>query len=147
MQISIAKESDIPELCELLNILFSQEAEFSPDYTAQARGLSLIIRNPQVGQIFIARMNSQTMGMVSLLYTVSTALGERVCLLEDMVVLPDGRGTGIGSRLVDTAIKFARDAGCKRITLLTDRSNVNAQRFYKNHGFKSSDMLPFRLSL
>jgi GNAT superfamily N-acetyltransferase len=85
--------------------------------------------------------------MVNLLYTVSTALGDRVALLEDMVVSPNVRGSGVGSRLLEQAIQLARLDGCKRITLLTDRANEPAQRFYQKHGFVSSVMVPLRLSL
>lgn len=147
MQINTANTSDIPALCELLNILFSQEADFRPDYEAQSRGLARIIDSPEIGFILVARQDDQVVGMVNLLYTVSTALGDRVALLEDMVVSPDARGSGIGSRLLEQAIQSARSEGCKRITLLTDRTNESAQRFYQKHGFGFSSMIPLRLSL
>jgi GNAT superfamily N-acetyltransferase len=147
MQITPAKISDIPALSELLNVLFSQEQEFKPNHKSQYRGLTHIISNPEIGLIFVARQDSQIVGMVSLLYTISTSLGERVALLEDMVVLPNARGNGVGSHLIEQAIHFARTNGCKRITLLTDRTNESAQRFYQKHGFGLSAMIPLRLSL
>jgi ribosomal protein S18 acetylase RimI-like enzyme len=64
-----------------------------------------------------------------------------------MVVSPDARGSGVGSRLLEKAIQFARLNGCKRITLLTDRDNESAQRFYQRHGFGLSAMIPLRLLL
>ncbi len=147
VQITPANASDIPVLCELLDILFSQEADFKPDHEAQSRGLARIISSPEVGLIVVARQDGQVVGMVNLLYTVSTALGDRVALLEDMVVSPNARGSGVGSRLLEQAIQFARLSGCKRITLLTDRANESAQRFYQRHGFGFSAMIPLRLSL
>jgi len=147
MTFTEATPSDIPELCELLAVLFSQEAEFVPNREAQCKGLDLIIGNPQAGHILVARENGRVAAMVNLLYTVSTALGARVALLEDLVVLPDIRGSGIGSRLLEYAIEFARIHGCKRITLLTDQDNEPAQRFYQRHGFTVSPMIPFRLSI
>ena len=86
MFITPANIADIPALCALLNELFTQEAEFETDYQAQSRGLAAIIANPEVGCILLARREDAIVGMVNLLYTVSTALGERVALLEDMVV-------------------------------------------------------------
>ncbi|MGH8602944.1 MAG: GNAT family N-acetyltransferase, partial [Gammaproteobacteria bacterium] len=83
---------------------------------------------------------------VNVLFTVSTALGGPVALLEDMVVHPEYRGGGAGSRLLQAAINLAESSGCYRITLLTDRTNESAQRFYKRHGFTLSDMVPMRLS-
>lgn len=147
MQITPANLSDIPALCELLELLFTQEADFKPDREAQSRGLARIISSPELGLIVVARQGIRVVGMVNLLYTVSTALGDRVALLEDMVVSPNARGSGVGSRLLENAIQLARVNGCKRITLLTDRDNEAAQRFYQRHGFGLSAMIPLRLSL
>ena len=145
MKIEMAIKSDIPTLCILLDYLFSQEVEFKPDHKAQSRGLRMILNNNNIGNIFVAKKNEKIIGMVILLYTVSTALGERVALLEDMVVSPDERELGIGSMLLDHAVKYAIEKGCKRITLLTDKMNIRAQKFYKQHKFNYSSMIPFRM--
>jgi hypothetical protein len=76
--VSIAVPGDITALCGLLQVLFSQEAEFRPDHEAQARGLAAIVGDPATGEILVARGGGRVLGMVSLLYTVSTALGARV---------------------------------------------------------------------
>ena len=144
MQIEKATVNDIPELCQLLAILFNQEAEFKPDRQAQQTGLQAIISNPDIGIILLARHKDKVVGMVSLLFSISTALGGRVAMLEDMVVLPEQRGLGIGSALLNAAIKTARDNGCLRITLLTDSDNETAQGFYEKQGFVRSQMLAFR---
>ncbi len=145
MKIEMATTSDIPTLCALLDYLFSQEIEFKPNHETQSRGLEMILNNNNIGNIFVAKKNKTIVGMVILLYTVSTALGERVVLLEDMVVSPNERELGIGSKLLDHAVKYATEKGCKRITLLTDKMNIGAQKFYKQHKFNLSSMIPFRM--
>lgn len=146
-ELAHATIDDIPQLCELLALLFAQEAEFAPDRNKQAAGLREIITHPEIGRILILREDAVVIAMVNLLFTVSTALGGRVALLEDMIVHPAYRGSGTGSRLLQAAMEFARSSGCLRITLLTDRDNVAAQGFYRHHAFKLSTMLPMRLSL
>jgi GNAT superfamily N-acetyltransferase len=147
MEIVRAETSDIPELCSLLSYLFEQEEEFTPDTQAQERGLKMIIESPETGDILIMRDNGQTIGMVNLLYTVSTALGGKVAVLEDMVVTPENRNGGTGSWLLKAAVQHAKKQGCMRITLLTDAVNEKAQRFYTRHGFSPSPMVPMRLML
>jgi len=147
MEINQADLTDIPQLCILLDVLFSQEAEFKPNHELQARGLSKILNNEEIGVILVARDSDKVIGMVSILYTVSTALGERVGILEDFVVLPECRGKGVGSELISYALNFSKQKGCKRITLLTDDDNEDAHRFYLRFGFSRSPMVPFRLSL
>ena len=147
LRIGIARSADVPALCVLLAELFAQEAEFRPDAQAQTRGLQRVIEDPAVGTILVARRDEAVLGMVNLLYTVSTALGERVALLEDMVVGAAARRDGVGSALLRVAIAHAAEAGCKRITLLTDPDNTDAQRFYARHGFTPSNMRALRLHI
>ncbi|OAM51592.1 GCN5 family acetyltransferase [Methylovorus sp. MM2] len=147
MHIALATKDDIPQLVILLGLLFGQEEEFSPNADVQARGLFQIMEGEEVGDILVIKDQDVILGMVNLLYIVSTALGEKVAMMEDMVILPDARGAGLGSRLLEGAIEHARAKGCKRITLLTDRINESAQRFYERHGFTLSAMVPMRLKL
>lgn len=144
MQVTPATLADLPALCELLDCLFTQEAEFSPDRDAQLRGLRRIVDDPEVGTILVARDGDAVLGMVNLLWTVSTALGARVALLEDMVIAAAARDRGLGGALLEAAVDHARERGCRRITLLTDADNTRAQAFYRRHGFVASPMLPFR---
>lgn len=145
--ITIAQLNDIPALCDLLTELFSQETEFTPEPVLQARALANIISNPELGTILILKQQDKIVAMVNLLYSVSTALGGKVVLLEDMIVSASARGQGLGSQLLTEAIAYAKQQGCLRITLLTDSSNHSAQSFYAKHGFHASSMQPFRLLL
>lgn len=146
-EVGLATRDDLPAMVELLGLLFAQEADFTPDTAAQARGLTMILDDPAIGSLMVARRESKVIGMVNLLYTVSTALGERVAWLEDLIVHPAARSAGIGSRLCQAAQAEARKQGCRRITLLTDHDNLVAQRFYARHGFQPSAMRPLRLAL
>ena len=143
--ITPANLSDVPQLADLLKLLFTQEADFTPNREKQERGLRLIIDSADVGVILAARDGDQVVGMVSLLFTISPAPGGTVCWLEDMVVRPDRRGGGLGSRLLQSAIEYARSNGFSRITLLTDKLNAGAIRFYGRHGFIESEMTALRL--
>lgn len=145
--ISIRKAvlDDVPYLATLLGILFDQEAEFSADYERQRVGLEMIVSDPAIGEILVAENGSENpVGMVSILYTVSTAMGSRAAVMEDMVVHPDFRGKGYGSQLVGAAVKLAKEHKCKRITLLTDFNDLAAEKFYQKHGFELSPMVPLR---
>ena len=147
MQVTLATPEDIPEFCELLAILFSQETEFAPDPTKQAKGLEAILADPSVGLILVLKAEGEIIGMVTLLFTISTFLGSQVALLEDMIIRPAHRGKGAGTLLLQVAIQIASERGCRRITLLTDGSNAKAKAFYQRRGFVESSMIPYRLIL
>ncbi len=145
--IECAKLDDVAALAGLLAILFTQEADFAADRAKQERALRLIIGSPETGAIFVARSGSVPVGLVSLLFTVSTAEGGPACWLEDMVLHPDWRGGGLGTRLLQHAIDWARGRGFTRISLLTDKANEGAIRFYQRQGFVESAMTVLRLPL
>lgn len=140
----IAELRDIDACVSLLHQLFSQEHEFVPDSSKQSAGLEMIIGNPSRGAVFVCEADGRIVGMVSLLTLVSTALGQTVAMLEDMVVEPEVRCQGIGAQLLEYACGWARDNGYGRITLLTDGDNEAAHRFYEANGFSRSTMVAFR---
>ena len=146
-QIHPATLEDIPQLCGLLAILFTQEADFQPDEKKQSAALLAIIEHPETGRILVLRESDNIIGMVNLLFTFSTACGGKVAILEDMIVSITSRAKGVGSKLMSRAIQLAKAQDCARITLLVDQDNIQAQHFYENFGFKGSSMIPYRLMI
>ena len=66
MHIEIATAADIAALSDLLSVLFSQEAEFTPDPAAQQKGLARVIGEPEIGAImlFTAMDGSEMPGVI-----------------------------------------------------------------------------------
>ena len=136
---------DLDELSLLLGELFTEEGDFCPDKEKKLRGLRLIFEQPNRGRVFVLRQDRTIVGMINLLFTISTAEGGFVILLEDLVVHKNFRGHGYGSKLLEYAINFAKQKNFLRITLLTDRPENVAQAFFRKHGFVDSSMIPMRL--
>lgn len=135
------------DLVELVMELFRIEADFKPDRAKQEQGLRLILEQPNRGRIFMVRTDHKIIGMVNLLFTISTAEGGFVILMEDVIIHPDHRGHGYGSILLEHVLEFARRRGFLRITLLTDAISAESQRFFHRFGFERSHMIPMRLNL
>jgi N-acetylglutamate synthase-like GNAT family acetyltransferase len=135
---------DLPALTELVMNLFEVSGDFSADRAVQERGLQLILEQPNRGRIFVVRNHDQIFGMVNLLFTISTACGGFVVLLEDVVIHPAHRGQGFGTLLLEHVAEFAKNKQFKRITLLTDRISAESQEFFKKRGFEYSNMIPMR---
>lgn len=142
-----AEIEDIAVLCELLWELFSQEVEFTPNKETQEKALKKIIEDKSIGDIFVAVKENKVIAMVNVLYTISTALGEKVAILEDMVVSQNYKNQKIGSSLIEFTLDYLKKNSFKRVTLLTDSDNFNAHNFYKKHEFTKSSMIVFRKSL
>ena len=138
---------DLPQLTDLLVELFSHESDFKPDRTKQMRGIRLVLENPARGRIFVVRTHGRIAGMINLLFTISTAEGGFVMILEDLVIHKDFRGHGYGTLLLQHAIEYAKAKDFQRITLLSDIDEVDSQKLFRQYGFVDSHMIPMRLVL
>ena len=127
--------------------LFQIEEDFVPNQVLQEKGLRLILEQPSRGRIFVVRTDYEILGMVNCLFTISTAMGGFVIILEDVFIHPEFRRQGYGAQLIQYAIDFAKRKDFKRITLLTDKVSGDSQNFFEKLGFEYSHMIPMRLSL
>ena len=147
INIDLATAADLDVMADLLYELFTLESDFKPEREKQLRGLRLILDNPQIGQLFVLRVDGVVAGMANALITVSTAEGRRVVLLEDVIVNAAYRGRKLGRRLIEHICDWAAKAGMPRVTLLADKDNMPALAFYERLGFEPSAMRVLRKPL
>lgn len=62
-----------------------------------------------------------------------------VALLDELYVVPDLRGHGIGTNVIDLVLTTVRARGVELVEINVDESDVDAQRFYERHGFSVID--------
>jgi DNA-binding MarR family transcriptional regulator/GNAT superfamily N-acetyltransferase len=79
---------------------------------------------------WIAEMNGENVGCIMLAKDSAEVARIRLLLVE-----PKARGLGLGHRLVDECVSFARQAGYRKITLWTHSVLTAARRVYEKAGF------------
>jgi len=134
---------DLPQLGKLLGD--SPVACLLSDSSKPTVGMRLLLEDSERGLVFVARKGGDVMGMVSLGITISTAEGGYVLLVEDLVVEAGSRNQGVGSMLLDHTVRYAKDNGFLRMTLLSERMTEAGRRFFAKRSFVDSEMIPMRL--
>lgn len=114
--------------------LYAEEQGWSMELEALAAELcAAFIRNfdPAGEACWIAERDGETVGSVFVLRQSPTVAKLRMLLVE-----PKARGFGIGARLVDEALRFARGAGYRKMTLWTNKGLDAARHIYEKAGFE-----------
>ncbi|MBS5531497.1 GNAT family N-acetyltransferase [bacterium] len=130
IRIRPAAEADLPELVELLRHLFELEQDFEPDASKQQAGLSLMLESP-FAELLVAECGGRVAGFCGVQLQISTAMGSYAAQIEDLVLHPEFRRRGIGSRLLDAAGAWAKQRDARRLQLNCDDQNLPAMRFYE----------------
>jgi DNA-binding MarR family transcriptional regulator/GNAT superfamily N-acetyltransferase len=110
-------------------------AEYGWDATFEglvARVVSDFIadHDPSREAAWVADLDDEPVGCV-----FCVARDDSTAQLRILLVEPEARGHGIGARLVDECVRFARRAGYRRIVLWTNDVLVSARRIYEAAGF------------
>ena len=142
--IRAAEGRDLAVLVDLLEALFSIEADFRPDPDRQRRGLARLLAEPARAGVLVAERGGAVIGMVTAQLVVSTAEGGASAWVEDMVVAEAERGRGIGRRLLEAIEAWAAARGASRLQLLADRENAPALAFYARLGWGPTRLVCLR---
>ena len=83
----------------------------------------------------LAEPGGAAVGFTQLYPVFSSVSIGRALILNDLFVVPEGRGRGVGAALLERAAAFGRETGARYLELETEVSNEPAQRLYERLGW------------
>ncbi len=129
------------ELVEGLNRLLPQLSSSAPTLTSD--DVEAMIRSEST-TLFVALDGTNVVGTLTLV-VFSIPTGRRAWI-EDVVVVEESRGSGVGQRLTMAAIEEARLRGARSIDLTSRPAREAANAMYVKLGFERRDTNVYRFS-
>jgi N-acetylglutamate synthase-like GNAT family acetyltransferase len=115
-------------------VLYRQEYGWNEAFEALVLEITahfLMHYDPEAERCWVAERPGEILGCVLLVKSPKQIAKLRLLLVE-----PSARGLGIGKRLVEECIRFAREKGYKKIVLWTQSNLTAARGIYQKTGFE-----------
>ena len=144
IEVRPATATDVPALLRLYEQLADGFGWRPVDEAEAGRVLGVISHQP--GRTLLTAMLDRRIAGTADLLIVGPGIthhGRPWAVLSNVAVDGDLRRRGVGRALMEHAARQARDAGCYKLELTSDRRRTDAHAFYRSVGFRAS-ALAFR---
>lgn len=128
-------------------LVLVEQLGYQPDTRGFDETFAQVVRHPEAA-VFVAAEGLRVLGYLAMSHRPQIRLGGRAAYIDELIVDERRRGDGLGTALLQEAIRYARGLGCTRVDLHTGRARQSYQRgFYVGHGFREVDSALLRFEL
>jgi GNAT superfamily N-acetyltransferase len=135
MHVEVASEETLDAVLALLGAQFAEHAIDLPGSTLRD-ATRILLGDERRGAILVAR-DPEPIGVAVLAFTWTLEHGGPVGWLDELFVVPEHRGRGVGGLLLEQALGVARQAGCRAVELEVEAGHARAEHLYGRAGFAS----------
>jgi GNAT superfamily N-acetyltransferase len=101
--------------------------------------LTRVLDDASLGRVWIARVYGEPAGYLLAVYVFSLEYQGLTAEIDEFYVIPEHRSLGIGAGMLAAAEAQFRIEECTNVSLQLGRSNEEARKFYRRHGFDDRD--------
>jgi len=135
MIIRSATEADVPQILKLIKHLAEYEKLAHEVVATEEKLTQTLFGEKSYAEVLMAEAEDGNIaGFALFFHNYSTFLGQPGIYLEDLCVLEEYRGQGIGMALLKRLAKLCVERDCGRLEWSVLDWNVDAIRFYEAHG-------------
>ncbi|HEX7027907.1 MAG TPA: GNAT family N-acetyltransferase [Gammaproteobacteria bacterium] len=98
--------------------------------------LELFLARPELGFVWLAYEDDKPVAVCMVCFAISTSTGSLVAKLDDVYVIDEKQGQGVGSYLISSLKRELVDMDIRRIDSSVHHKNKDAERFYRRNGFR-----------
>jgi GNAT superfamily N-acetyltransferase len=133
-RIALAAPGDRDDLLELLARQFA-ELEIPLPVAKLASGVEGVLADCRRGSFLIAHAGRTPIAVAYLNFQWSLEHGGLSAWLEELFMVPERRGTGLGARLLTAACAHAEERGCAAVDLEVEEAHPRAAHLSEREGF------------
>jgi len=137
ISITKATEKDMPSILELLYELDRPTPIDDKEIKAFQNKIKDYFSDSQK-IILLAKQDSKSVGLVNVILLRRLNREKLAMYIPELIVTKELRNSGIGKKLIQHCITFAKKKGCYRIRLESGNQRKESHQFYKNLGFEQS---------
>jgi ribosomal protein S18 acetylase RimI-like enzyme len=137
--IRLAGAADAPTFGRLLQAFNAEFGDPTPPAEVIAERAAPLLES---GEVVVLLVGEGPEGFAELRFRPSLYTGALDAYLEELYVVPDRRGRGLGRALLEAAMDEARARGAARIDLNTSVDDVAARALYESAGFTNREGRP-----
>ncbi len=119
----------------------------TPDEQRNRTFFARFLGDSDAGRILGARRGRRLVGYACLYFAASSVEAEDIVIMNDLFVVADARGDGVGRRLIDATTAVARARDARRVRWSTAIDNRRAQRLYEQTGADRTTWFEYELTL
>ena len=136
-----ANENDLTALVQMLGddtLGRLREDVSTPINSKYIEAFNHIKKDPN-NELTVATLDGDIVGMLQLTFIpYLTHTGSWRCLIEGVRIHSGFRGKGLGGKLIEWAIRRAKERNCRLIQLTSNKTRIEALTFYESLGFTAS---------
>lgn len=134
LEIRFATEDDVPLILSFIKQLAEYE-RLSHEVVATEEVLrETLFGERRVAEVLLGYSGGSPVAFALFFHNFSTFLGRPGIYLEDLFVMPEHRGSGLGKEMLRHLARIAKERGCGRLEWWVLDWNEDAIRFYKSFG-------------
>ena len=144
--IRFAQESDLDLIIHFINLLAEYEKMSDQVFMEKDSLKQYLFGDRPSAEVLILELNEEPVGFALFFQNFSTFEGRPGIYLEDLFILPEHRGQGLGKKALKRLASIARDRNCARFEWVCLDWNTPSIKFYEGQGAKAKkEWIIFRM--
>jgi ribosomal protein S18 acetylase RimI-like enzyme len=138
VSLELAHPNDLSVLIPLIKAYHTFE-EIESDEQEIKEAVESLLTADHTGRIWFIKLDIERVGYLALCFGYSIEFRGRDAFLDELYIMPEQRGKGIGKEVLRLLQPEARVLGVKALHLEVAHENNRAKRLYETFGFEARD--------